>query len=49
MGGEVFVGYKGGGADSWNEYGQKPWQKGYKDKNRERIETEFGQTRRRTE
>ena len=40
MGGEVLVGYKGGGADSWNEYGQKPWQKGYKDKDRERIETE---------
>ncbi len=40
MGGEVLIGYKGGGGDSWNEYGQKPWQRGYKDKDRERLETE---------
>jgi hypothetical protein len=39
MGGEVTVGYKGGGADSWSEYGHRPWQKGFKDKRREEIES----------
>lgn len=29
MGGEVIVRYKDGKADSWDEYGRKPWQKGY--------------------
>lgn len=29
MGGEVMVSYKGGGVDAWNEYGHRPWQKGY--------------------
>lgn len=39
MGGEVIVGYKGGGADSWSEYGHKPWQKGFKDRRRDEIES----------
>jgi hypothetical protein len=34
MGGEVIVGYKGGGSDAWSEYGHRPWQKGYKDDQR---------------
>jgi hypothetical protein len=33
-GGTTFVGYKGGGSASWSEYGHKPWQKGYEDKER---------------
>jgi hypothetical protein len=40
MGGEVMIGYKGGGSDAFGVYGHKPWQKGYKDDNREWIETE---------
>lgn len=39
MGGEITVGYKGGGADSWSEYGHRPWQKGFKDMRREEIES----------
>src|SRR6516164_8897613 len=39
MGGEVFVGYKGGRSEAWNEYGQRPWERGYKDKNRDAIES----------
>jgi len=39
MGGEVVVGYKSGGSDSWSEYGHKPWQKGFKDTARERQES----------
>ena len=38
MGGEVVVGYKDGRSDAWNEYGQKPWEEGYKDE--ERFERE---------
>jgi len=40
MGGEIVVGYKGGGGDSFSEYGHKPWQEGYKDEKRERRESE---------
>ena len=29
MGGEVIVRYKSGAVDSWDEYGRKPWDKGY--------------------
>lgn len=32
MGGEVLVGYGGGRSEAWNEYGHRPWQRGYKDK-----------------
>jgi hypothetical protein len=31
MGGEVYIGYKGGGSEGWSEYGHRPWQKGFKD------------------
>jgi hypothetical protein len=34
MGGEVIIGYGNGRADSFSEYGHKPWQRGYEDKNR---------------
>jgi hypothetical protein len=34
MGGEIMVSYKGGQVDAWNEYGHRPWQKGYKDDKR---------------
>ena len=40
MGGEILIGYKGGGADSFSEYGHKPWQRGYKDEEREHREAE---------
>jgi hypothetical protein len=39
MGGEVTVGYKDGGADAWSEYGHKPWQRGFKDKQRDETES----------
>jgi hypothetical protein len=34
MGGEVVVGYSGGRSEAWNEYGHRPWEKGYKDDKR---------------
>lgn len=34
MGGEIFVGYDDGRSEAWNEYGQRPWEKGYKDDKR---------------
>jgi hypothetical protein len=40
MGGEVFVGYEGGGSDAWSEYGHRPWQEGYKDDKRFAEESE---------
>jgi hypothetical protein len=40
MGGDVVIGYKGGGSDAFGVYGHKPWQKGYKDQERERRESE---------
>jgi hypothetical protein len=39
IGGEIMVGYKGGGVDAWSEYGHRPWQKGYKDDERSAKET----------
>lgn len=33
-GGEILIGYKDGRSDAFSEYGHKPWQKGYKDKQR---------------
>jgi hypothetical protein len=39
MGGEILLGYKGGGAESWNEYGHRPWEKGYKDDKRDAEES----------
>jgi hypothetical protein len=41
MGGEILIGYKNGASDAFNAYGQKPWQKGYKDEDRERLESEM--------
>jgi hypothetical protein len=40
MGGEVYIGYKSGAKDAFGTYGHKPWQKGYKDEERERREWE---------
>jgi len=37
-GGEIVIGYAGGGGESFSEYGHRPWQKGYKDEERERRE-----------
>ncbi|MEP7349225.1 MAG: DUF4238 domain-containing protein [Sphingorhabdus sp.] len=34
MGGEIFVGYDNGRSEAWNEYGQRPWEQGYKDDKR---------------
>lgn len=34
FGGEVVVGYEGGGGAAWDEYGRRPGQPGYKDKTR---------------
>lgn len=35
MGGEVLVRCKDGNTDAWSEYGHRPWQKGYKDAERD--------------
>ena len=40
MGGQIVVGYNSGRSDAFSEYGHKPWQKGYKDDDRERRESE---------
>jgi hypothetical protein len=40
MGGEIMIGYEGGGADAFSEYGHKPWQEGYKDEVRFKRESE---------
>lgn len=40
MGGEILIGYEGGQSDAFSEYGHKPWQKDYKDEERNRRETE---------
>ena len=37
-GGEILVGYEDGGAASWDEYGQRPWQAGYTDEKRREHE-----------
>lgn len=36
MGGEMMIGYKNGRSDAFSEYGHKPWQRGYKDEERDR-------------
>jgi uncharacterized protein DUF4238 len=38
MGGKIVIGFKGGGGTSFGEYGHRPWQKGYEDKDREAKE-----------
>lgn len=30
MGGQIIIGYKGGGGEAFDEYGRRPWQKGYR-------------------
>jgi hypothetical protein len=37
-GGEVVIGFEGGGSDAFGAYGHKPWQAGYKDEQREERE-----------
>jgi hypothetical protein len=39
MGGEILIGYDNGRSDAFSEYGHKPWQKGYKDPQRDKRET----------
>lgn len=39
MGGQIYVGYKDGRSESYSEYGHRPEQSGYEDKNRERLES----------
>jgi hypothetical protein len=36
MGGEMMIKYSSGHVDSYSEYGHKPWQRGFKDKERDR-------------
>lgn len=40
MGGEVLVSHKDGRSEAWNEYGHRPWEKGYKDAKRDERESE---------
>ena len=39
MGGEILIGYRDGRSAAFNEYGHRPWQKGYKDQERSKKET----------
>jgi hypothetical protein len=39
MGGEIVVGYKDGSSEAFGEYGHRPGQKGFKDRQRERRES----------
>jgi hypothetical protein len=39
MGGEILLGYDDGRSDAFRKYGHKPWQKGYKDPQRDKRET----------
>jgi len=32
LGGEIFIGYKGGGSTAFDEYGRRPWQRDYRSK-----------------
>lgn len=34
-GGTMYAGFTGGGSESWSEYGHKPWDEGYEDKERD--------------
>jgi hypothetical protein len=38
IGGQIVIGYEGGRSDAFSEYGHKPWEPGYEDKERERKE-----------
>lgn len=39
MGGQIYIGYEGGRSDAFSEYGHKPWQQGFEDKERARLES----------
>ncbi len=39
MGGEIVVGYRGGGGTSFDAYGRRAWQGDFRDENREKRET----------
>lgn len=39
MGGETYIGYKDGTSEGWNEYGLRPWQKGFEDEKRHAEES----------
>jgi len=39
MGGEVYIGYEGGHSEAFGAYGHRPWQKGFKDEQREARES----------
>jgi hypothetical protein len=39
MGGQIYIGYKGGGSEAFSEYGHKPWEPGFEDKERLREES----------
>jgi hypothetical protein len=39
MGGQIVFGYGSGRSDAFSEYGHMPWQKGYKDEEREKRES----------
>jgi hypothetical protein len=41
MGGDIFVGYKDGTSDAWSPYGHEPWQAGFKDEKRDKLESEM--------
>lgn len=40
MGGEIYVGYDDGRSEAWNEYGHRPWQRGFQDERRFARESE---------
>ena len=39
MGGEMLIGYTSGASVAYDEYGRRPWQKGYKDTDRDKRDT----------
>jgi hypothetical protein len=39
MGGQIYIGYNDGRKDAFGEYGHKPWQRGFQDRDRVREET----------
>jgi len=39
MGGEVYIGYEDGTSEAFGAYGHRPWQRGFKDRNREQRES----------
>ncbi|MBV9750266.1 MAG: hypothetical protein JO157_15780, partial [Acetobacteraceae bacterium] len=39
MGGQTYIGFKDGHSEAFGEYGHRPWQQGFEDKERERLES----------